>query len=275
MIAGGLKAATERTFPRSWKLIGIKDPDEQETLVTRPSRNVLDDSERVLGFYESYRRLLEDHLLLNYRRSNVQPKITIIGRLRIGDTLYPLVHPVVGEYQRDEDGAISFRIQETGALFTGRGSIAEAALNDWLEQVHRAFQIIYPKCPFERTDEQEIQWGALTRFIDVQEYASQSTVTVHDIGVVKAVRPLMIAWYDDREETIGLDKMPREAAALEVGQWFECDVVRTQRTWDLKRVLSVRPIDPIQNLTEEGVQDFWQSLAPLSPRTEQDQEIRD
>ena len=149
-------------------------------------------------------------------------------------------------------------------------------MNDWLEQVHRAFQVIYPKCPFERTDEQEIQWGALTRFIDVQEYASQSTVTVHDIGVVKAVRPLMIAWYDEREG----DNWARQDAKGDSPPWkrvsgFECDVVRTQQTWDLKRVLSVRPIDPIQNLTEEGIQDFWQSLAPLSPRTEQDQEIRD
>jgi hypothetical protein len=188
---------------------------------------------------------------------------SIITSLKVGETVYPLACPILGLYEKEQDGSSTFRVAELDPLFVGRGSDSREAFYDWRDQVHRAFQINHPKCPFERTEEEEAQWSVLQRIIDVAAYAAEAPVSLREIGRVTRVRPVTITWYNGRLEIVRLDQMPREFATFAEGQWFEAEVIRDQQTWQLQRVVRIEPIDPITPLTEGQLKEFWESLTPL------------
>jgi hypothetical protein len=185
--------------------------------------------------------------------------------IELGSTVYPFQRSVTGVFTHQADDRVTFRVNELAPYFLGQGRDELGAEEDWKEQVHRRFQKLYPKLSCERNDEEEATLDALKRVIDVTEYQAKLPLRMHQIGHVSSLRPPTVIWYSGREEVVGLDRMPGRFAALDVGQWFEADVLRDPQNGTLLHTTLVEPIEPIVQLDDEVVQEFWSGLTPLEP----------
>ena len=183
-------------------------------------------------------------------------------QIEFGETVYPLLRPVMLALKLRSDDTWESCAEGLGIGFIGRGRTRQEAASDWREQVHVAFQRLYRKMAFEMSPDEQIQWDALEKAIDVAAYRASRPLVLRQIGQVSRVRPnpSEIVWFDRTVEEIPLVELPADFARLESGQWFEAIVERDRATGRLKKMRYVHPIQAVEPMTPERARAFWASL---------------
>lgn len=186
-----------------------------------------------------------------------------LSQIQIGETTYRLRQPVQGEFVSNRGASWEFWVERFSPAFMGQGPSAEAAYEDWRDQVHESFQDLYRKRPFEMTKEERWKWGVLEDLIDVVSYQNEAPVLVRQFGQITQARPLprQITWVDgSKESAIDLDLMPAEFAGYKPGQWFEAIVERDRLTWRLRRVRYVHRTPSLRTMSQTVLSQYWSSL---------------
>ncbi len=188
-----------------------------------------------------------------------------IGRsLQVGKTIYPLRHDLVGYFypsKLDREG--EFLVEAFGSKLTGSGSTPRDAFLDWRDQIHRLFQSLYAKRPFEMKDDEKAWWLILENEIDVTVYRNNTPLVVKQIGKVShgmRSHPVKIAWEDGTNESIKLEDMPAEFAGYRPGQPFEAIVERDPIDYRILNVIYVRRIHDLPWLSREEFDEFVGSI---------------
>jgi hypothetical protein len=149
----------------------------------------------------------------------------------------------------------------------GSGSSRDDAYVNWKESFHVIFQELSRKRPFEMAGAEAERWASLARLVDLDAYADSRPYVLRETGRVSRVwpPPAEVTWWgSDQVESTPLTRMPAEFATYKSGQWFEAIVERDRRSRELLRVRYIEPIEPVQPLTEEEADDFWQSFTPTT-----------
>jgi hypothetical protein len=200
----------------------------------------------------------------------------ISGDLAVGRTVYPLRSPVVGSfYPGRHGGEGEFVVPEFGPALAGRGGTLNDAFLDWRDQVHRRFQELYAKRPFEMDDDETEAWRLLESQIDVAVYRNRTPLIVKQVGKVAPwmrPHPERVEWEDGFVEAVDLDQMPGEFAAYRPGQPFEAWVKRDPVDHRLLEVVHVRRIGQLPWLTRETFDDFIRSIPTTESLPETDWE---
>jgi len=178
-----------------------------------------------------------------------------------GSTIYPLRRPLRGIARLSPDGQRTFTVPDLEPHFIGRGLTLDDACFDWLQAVHIAFQSLFGKLPFEMTGEEYSRWIILSNVIDVDAYEATRPLVLRQIGHVLSAGPgpWIVAWAD-RTESVALAEMPAEFAALHQGDWFAAIVQRDRTSDHLVAVRQIKPIPPLEPLSNERLSLFWDAL---------------
>jgi hypothetical protein len=188
----------------------------------------------------------------------------IASPLEVGETAYVLRSRLFGTFYPGHGWADGeFVVPDFFPKFVGRGRSFEDAFLDWRNQIHRQFQDLYYKRPFEMTAQEKTTWQLLESQINVHTYRVTMPLTVRQMGrVAPRMRPHpeIIEWEDGHKEKVTLDQMPGEFAAYVAGQPFEAIVNRDPVDFRLLKVTHVRRIRSLRKMTSDEFTDLIHSI---------------
>ncbi|MFO0953731.1 MAG: hypothetical protein U0835_21760 [Isosphaeraceae bacterium] len=173
--------------------------------------------------------------------------------------------PLVGVIRQTESGRFEFRSETFGPRFVGRGPDRVAALRDWQEAVHTAFQRLYHKADFERSEEEENLAGP------VPGHRRRGVQASH-AGATPGGRPGLgrapLRGHLGRQA--GRPGRARSHAAgvrraFEQGNGSRRSSCGTPTTWKLLSIRDVQPREQIfRPLSADELKTFWDGLTPTT-----------
>lgn len=184
---------------------------------------------------------------------------------RVGDIWYRF-RPEYGvplESDQDSDGKWTFGSVDEPLRFLGHGQSREAAAENWRNQIHSRFQQLVRKRPFRMAEDEKADWAILSRLIDVEHYWKTTPIMQQETGWVSRIQSGIceFTWLgSETTETVSLEHVPPEFAGFGEGQWFEALVERKRDDYSLNKVIHARPIDPIKEMTDEEMKEWFSSL---------------
>ncbi len=184
---------------------------------------------------------------------------------RVGDTWYRFKaeYGVPLEGRQESDGTWGFGVADETSSFLGHGQSREAAANDWRYRVHTRFQQLVRSRPFRMSEEEKADWAILSELIDVERYWRNTPIKQQETGWISSILSGIceITWLgSETTETVSLEHVPPEFASFGEGQWFEALVERKRDNYTLNKVIHARPIDPIKEMTDEEMKEWFSSL---------------
>lgn len=187
-----------------------------------------------------------------------------VTQFPIGPVTYQLRDPLKAQIAPSDNQGWEFSVDQFRPRFVGKGASIASAQRDFLNQVHAAFQLLVRRRPFQMDEAQRTDWQILERLIDVDAYWDCIPVTLLEIGVMSAITDAgwEVIWLDgERKEIIPIERTLPEFAALQPEHWFEALVERQPRTYELKKLRYVRPIEPIQAMSPDEFRKWIDSLS--------------
>ena len=184
---------------------------------------------------------------------------------RVGNTWYRFraEFGMLLEGRPESDGTWNFGVADETFRFLGRGQSREAAAENWRHLVHTRFQQLVRSRPFRMSEEEKADWAILSKLIDVEQYWKTTPFRHNETGWVSAVSSGVweITWLGvDETESIGADRVPDEFAGYQKDQWFEALVERDRDSFALQKIINSRAIDPIEEMSDQQVEDWFSSL---------------
>lgn len=183
--------------------------------------------------------------------------------IRVGGAEYRLRRLVVGRLYPTSDGAFEFLVDDLAPHIVGRAMTPQAAIDDWRNRVHAAFQQLLAMRPFEMDLSDEHRWRALESIIDTAQFRRSSPVRMRQLGRVDYMRysyPRAIRWAGAACEQVSLDVMPAEFPSFRHGQWIEGICERDPLTGRLLRVTHIERIPEIRMMSAEQQDKYWDTL---------------
>lgn len=187
----------------------------------------------------------------------------LISHVRIGPIVYKLRYTIVGKFSTTTG---RFSCPELAASLVGHGATLERAYDDWVFEMHRRFQEIYLKRPFELNPEEARLWRRFEEIVDVAAYRLTVPLCLRQIGTVVALHSsppsVRIQWETENytDKPISFDFLPAEFAAYRIGQRFEAIVRRESATYHLIDVLDTKRLMTPPPLSDEQLEEFWLSI---------------
>lgn len=121
----------------------------------------------------------------------------------------------------------------------------DAAIEDFIFQIHVRFQQLYSKRPFEMIEDEHNEWIKLANTIDLLHYKTTTPLKLREIGCVSFKNypyPYRIKWLTDENYIINPSKVPGELMNFRPGQWVEAIVERCPVNHNVLGISSVRKI---------------------------------
>ncbi len=198
-----------------------------------------------------------------------------IREVTVGEATYPFRESATGRFlpprcAQFRDG--EFVVDATGNCFVGRGPTLSAAMQDWSNQVHIAFQQLFGQRLFEMNEGDRLKWDVLKSVIDVDVYENARPLTVRRIGqaIDMRNRHQKIRWVSGATETWSPENVPPEMAGFQPGQWFEAFADLDKETGRLLKIRTVQRLPQFDRLSESQIQsafDGWATTSSLPEAT--------
>ena len=192
-----------------------------------------------------------------------EPEKDVLDELVFGPTTYHFLRPLQKDVSRTYSQTWECSVEGLSPRFEGSGKSAESAERSFLSKVHSAFQSLVHLRPFRMTEEQRNDWSLLESLIDVPRYWESVPLKLIETGIVKSIDDdgWFVVWLDgDRVESINAEQAPPEFGAFKPGEWFEALVERTPDTHDLQKMPFARAIQPVHEMSEQELREWWDSL---------------
>ncbi len=187
----------------------------------------------------------------------------IIDSITVGEAHYRLRSPCRARFfPNPRAEAAEVFVEGFGRHIVGKGPTIDAAIADWNEQVHVAFQALLDKRPFEMSDEDAATWELLSDRIDVPVYKNSTPLLVRQFGRLESARPQpnLIQWENGSKEQVRLEQMPREFATFKPGQWFQAIAARDPTDFGLLTVLYVQRAPTPGRPSRDAIAAIWKEM---------------
>ena len=170
--------------------------------------------------------------------------VKTLSKIRIGRTVYPFTKPLLARYMVRDAILTVLSLESLGIV--GSAPSFRLALRDWGHRFHVLFQELEGTISTEMNDLERRRWDMVASVVDLCEYRNMTPMAFRRVGNIVGRDPLRIRWLDaDADAPIDLAAVPAPMAAFPTGTWFEAVVDFDRRRQQIREILSVVTIQPL------------------------------
>ena len=188
-----------------------------------------------------------------------------ISKVQFGEIEYPFQQDIEGHFFPSTEGEpYCFIVTMLSPPLRGKGKTRQEAKTDWDSQFHVAFQKLYTKCDFERSEYEKKLWSIFEKIVDIPAYRALTPLSFQATGkfvdnpdIPKHYQE--IEWIDGTRDIVDSRLCPQEFVIIPLDQYFATTVLRNYHDYRIIKVLSICPVD-YQDYTDEEIDSFLNSL---------------